>query len=337
MRSRRGGELTGQTFRMRWRGIGRAASSRLSPTPLSFCAIMAAEAPPSARRRLDRKPVLADVGDAVAPGIGQARLRREGDVAAEAVGGREARPLADQHHHRAGAEAAPMGSPSATRAWLATTTGARLQPARFARAARAAAVGTALRATAVADSPSPITMARSKPDPAPSRTACSPDGARGPCPAGAGIPHGRRPVSGPPPHRAPAPPGPRGSRSYRGASTPPRGRGRGRGRRRGRRRSAGRRRGPERDPGLGEGAQVAQGGGAAHAARPGRRREASVKAPGNSPAPPRRSPWASVTPTSFSHASNSGAGAARGSGGRRRHRGGRATGSSASRRPPPAR
>ena len=45
-----------------------------------------------------------DVGHAIALLIGEADARRKGEIGAEAVGRRQAGPLADQHHHHPRAE-----------------------------------------------------------------------------------------------------------------------------------------------------------------------------------------------------------------------------------------
>ena len=42
-----------------------------------------------------------DVGDAIALGVGEAGLGGEGQIGAQTVGRRQARPLANQHHHHA--------------------------------------------------------------------------------------------------------------------------------------------------------------------------------------------------------------------------------------------
>ena len=53
-------------------------------------------------RRFVREAGGADIGDAVALGIRTADAGREGEIQAEAVGRRQAGPLADRHHHGAG-------------------------------------------------------------------------------------------------------------------------------------------------------------------------------------------------------------------------------------------
>ncbi len=272
-----------------------------SPTPLSCCANMArAATPPSARPPPRwRGPSCRIVGDAVAPGIRQAGLRREGDVAAEAVRGREARPLADQHHHRPRLQPArATGSPSATRAWVATTIGARSsRPASPAPPAPPAAGHRALRGDRRRGEPS-----RDDDGEVEARPASSEDGVAIGMERAALVRAAQvfRPVGDVERTSTDASPcAVRASRiaaGSRGVHTASRARARSRPKAREAAVSS-RRRGRRRDPRLGEGAQVPQGGRAGSCGLPRQEAGGLREGAGSSPAPPRRYPRASVTPT----------------------------------------